>query len=80
MLSSKRVKQLFLSFWNAIEMELHSKINLTEFYKQEQSPIHTVLFKTKVTNSPVLHVTFIQFHRILKTFCDFDLFGASTVQ
>ena len=55
--------------YNLIETELHSKINITEFYKQEQSAIQTALFKTETPNSPILHVTFINklsFNRILK--------------
>ena len=54
----------------------HRKINITEFYKQEQCAIHTVLFKTKASNSPLLYVTFINkltFNRILKKeFAIFD--------
>ena len=55
--------------YNLIETELHSKINITEFYKQDQSAIQTVLLKTKAPNSLMLHVTFINkltFNRISK--------------
>ena len=66
-------------------MELHCKINITEFYKQEQSAICTVLFKTKVPDSTVLHVNFINkltFNKILKKKTLqllIDLFCASTM-
>ena len=50
-------------------MELHYKLNITEFHEQEQSAISTVLFKTKAPNSPILHFTFsnkLTFNRILE--------------
>ena len=68
---------------NLIEMELPSKINTTDFYTQEQSAIHTVLFKAKAWNSPILRVTIINkltFNRILrKNWLSNDLFCARTM-
>ena len=82
-------KQLFLykhpeCTYNLIETVLHSTINITEFYEQEQSAINTVLYKTKVPNAPILHVTVINkltFNRILKKnlWLSIDLFCASTM-
>ena len=57
-------------YCNLIETELHSKINITEFYKQEQTAIKYIFFYTSVTVR-----TFSDketFNRILKNSLTFD--------